>query len=160
MVNLYEQRKNLVKKYLEIALKYNKLNYFVYGYPGFYIDYVDQSGKKSMDVQYTLEAIYDYYKEHGDSKINEKVFDLMLEASKSNFSVEILSNILNEIRYHMQKEKSGLAPFTMDSRLLLSEMKKNIENNHEHFSSKIIDDTQFPEYFDEFNEELDRRFPR
>ena len=138
MVNIYGQKKELAYKYLEIALKYNQFDYFVMGYPGVYIDEIDKYGNKIMDVSYTVEAIYDYYKTHSDSNIEKDFNDILIEQASTNLDIESVYNIFRVTNYCMQREKSNGAPFSISGLQILDALKKNLQKNKEQFNRKMI----------------------
>lgn len=155
MVNLYDKKKKLAKELLEIALQYNHLDYYLMGYPGFFIEKISEDGKVGMDVVYSVEAIYDYFNSHENSTIDKEFFDVILREASSNLSVESLVNLLDVIRYHIQNERNGHAPFRTDDKQLLGAMKNNITNNKDHFTKKPINGTtNFVDYFEEINDEI------
>ena len=138
MVNIYGQKKELARKYLEIALEFNHFDYFVMGYSGLYIDEIDKYGNKIMDVSYTVEAIYDYYKLHSDSNIEKDFNDILIEQASTNLDIESVYNIFRVTNYCMQREKSNGAPFSISGLQILDALKKNLQKNKEQFNRKMI----------------------
>ena len=137
----------MAKKLLKTSVKYNHLDYYLYGYPGFYIERNNVSSDKEPDCIYTMEAIYDYYR-NVDKSISEQAYNLLLKDVTSQFSADIHIFVLDEINYHLHQENIGKTPFMWDCMTLISLLEKNINAHREIYNKKCLNGMPFPEYFD------------
>lgn len=163
MKNLYTTKMELSRELLEIALKYNQFNCYVLGYPGYVVEMNNPDGTKSMDVQCTVETIYDYYKDHLDQNIDKDFNDTLLKVSNECFDTRTIINALDVTRYHMISEKNGFAPFSIDGLKVLETMKEHVEKNKDHFINGRVGGNKtfnFVDYFDEIYYDLTNSMKR
>lgn len=163
MKNLYTSKMELSMELLEIALEYNCFDRYVMGYPGYVVEMNNPDGTKSMDVQCTVETIYNYYKDHLDQNIDKDFNDTLLKVANKCFDIESLINVLDVTRYHMISEKNGFAPFSIDGLKVLEDMKVQVEKNKEHFINGRVGKNEtfnFVEYFEDVYNDLTNSMKR
>ena len=73
----------------------------------------------------------------------------MLKDVTSYFSTDIHMFVLDEIIYHLNREKAGMAPFTWDCMTLINKLEENNNAHRKHYNGKECYGMPFPGYFED-----------
>lgn len=119
----------LASGYLNIALENNMLLDFLVGRPLFELKVKDGYGNTTFSSMHVMEAIYDKYREDANLMLDKKVYEEFLNELKVSKFPKDIFNITEDILYHINSEKTGTAPFSMDCITLLEELKNNLSRN-------------------------------
>ena len=150
--------KQLAKKFIAIELQYGgDIKDLLGGKLTFCIGVPSENGEIEHSTWAVMEAIYEYYKEHPEVKIDE----IMYKSLEEDFSErQYPKHILNEIKmvqYQMMCEKQGTAPFKLDCIKLLNIAAENILE-HKDFYQKYWTEEYGPKgslvEFEALNENL------
>jgi len=127
--------------------------WYVFGFSLHSVHTISSTGEEVPDVVSIMEAIYDYYRTPetemtnwkktmkqfmrslftGKHKISAKkkdidqlLYNIWNEGLCELHSVAIMATLLKEIVYHIECEKGGISPFSLDYRTLLEACKVNV----------------------------------
>ena len=152
----------LLKEYaygvLEVAIKSDTLKWYVAGIPLFSIKSLNEFGQEEECIFAKMEAVYQYYKNNPDSKIDiklEEVLTFFTLNAKADYAV---INFLKYVEYQIVAEKENRAPFAMNNEKLLSNLKQNLEQNKKLYQSDEYGKKGFMATIQQHNEMLSRNY--
>ncbi len=128
-MNNYLYVKELAEKLLDIALKYDELDKFITGYPGYEVTVNDGIGNKVNSIDAIMQSIYKKYGEN--SSITEHLYTAIAVRINSTKNGETLLYLIDMIKYQMREEKANTAPFKINCIELLDLVKENIIRNRD-----------------------------
>lgn len=92
-----------------------------------------------------LEAIYKYYKEHPEKKVDKILFNSLMKFISAMSSTKALSLICNYIVAQIKNEEQGISPFKLDNIQLLKQLRFSVLNKAEllnnELATTLLDDT-------------------
>lgn len=157
IANNYKVTKELAEKLLDIALKYDELDKFIIGYPGYELYVNDGMGQKINSVDAMMKAIYKRYL--SDNSISDKLYVAIESRVNSTKNGITLLHLLDIIQYQMRSEKQNVSPFDIDCAMLLQCVKNNIVQNKAVYSRGFKDHKEgFIDEFKNFNQTLETNY--
>ncbi|MBQ3423105.1 MAG: hypothetical protein IJH34_15960 [Romboutsia sp.] len=144
----------LATKKLDLALDHNQLDEFLCGYPVYQMDEVDEKGNEIPNSKLIMEAIYRIHNSRPEIELDKMTFDTIKELLKTDKSSEDILNILDNIEYQIEAEKSGTATFKMNCEELLKALKENLIENKELYESGSYKDMEFIRMLNEKQEKI------
>lgn len=129
--------KELASKFLDIALKYDEFQRFLTGSLAYELTVKDPYGNDVFSAMHVMEAIYDKHKKEPNLKLDELTYNSMINTLRTRRNSSDILNILSDIEYHMNAEKSKTAAFNVDCLNLLVEIRENIERNKDFYKSSV-----------------------
>lgn len=130
-MNSYEKNKQHINELLEISLKVDDFEKFVLMRPFYCIETRDLNGFVRPNLYFSMEAIYDYYRNNPSSRIDLLLYNTLIYISGRYKGESVIEQVLNIVQYQLDSEKKQLAPFKIDCQSVLNELKKTIIKNKE-----------------------------
>ncbi len=120
---------SLAKAYLNTALKYGELEYFLEGLEPYILYVKDPYGNDVFSAMHVMEAIYNKHRSDPSLKLDELTANTIAqELEKTRYEKSIL-NLMEDILYQVNAQKKGTAAFNLDCVDLLNELRENIKRN-------------------------------
>ena len=129
---------NYAMSLLDIALEYNEFYQFLEGSFKYNLYGKDGYGGREHDFALVIRAIYEKYK--SDQSISKKFEDSLLDTFTNCKGHDYFMRALNVLKYHMNCEKVGSAPFKINVDKLLKAARDNIAKNKEAFARTATSD--------------------
>lgn len=132
----YEILKELANGKLDIALKFNRLKYYLAGAPLYEVTTRDCAGREVQATGVIMSNIYERHKNDPQLMLDKKVYDTLLQMEGNSKHPLFLAGGLKCIGCHLDAEKNGYATFHMDCEKLLEALRQNLTENKDLFLSK------------------------
>lgn len=150
-----EALKEYAYELLSCALEVDSLIWYAVGIPLFSIK-MGAEGEECNFIK--MEAIYQYYKDHPDSKINKRLEAELMEYAPKLKADYCILNILGMIMYQLEAEAENRAPFTMDTKTMIKRFNKNLHKNFELYQTEHYQKVGFWDKVMQLNESFVENF--
>ena len=153
-------KKDTIRELLKVALDQNEFIDYVCCMPNLSVSTRDANGKFRPNIHYTMYAIYDYYNNNPASNINKKLFDALMYISDNYKGETAIYNVLQIISYQLERERLGIAPFSLDCKSILNNLRKSIINNKSMYmeAKEEWNNVPFWDYLENYNNSFDRNY--
>ena len=143
------QAKIRAKRWFELAIKMNKLGYFVIGLPP-YAELRSDGGEIPTPILVpNVEVLYDYHTKNEEAHFVADVENAVLQiVEDKGDDAYILLHVLVFIVTHLAYEKRGAATFTLDCQKILDAIRIILAQNKKKFikdsaTKEVLDSIEF-----------------
>lgn len=159
-MDINKKNRELISNLLKIAIKDNEFVNFVLMMPNYCIETRDLNGFVKPNRYYTMQAIYDYYNENPKFKIDELLYNTLINISREYKGEQAIETVLETVQYQLDFEKKNLAPFKIDCQSILNELRLTLLKNKEMYlqQKKSFDYVPFWNNIENYNTELQEKF--
>lgn len=152
-MGINERNKKVIRDLLIIAIRNKEFVEFVLMMPNYCVETRDLNGFVKPNRYYTMQAIYEYYSENPEVKLDELLYDALIYISTSYKGEGAIENVLEVVKYQLHHEKDGLAPFKIDCQAVLDKLRVTIFENKEMYlkSKEAFDFVPFWNTIEKYN---------
>lgn len=140
----YEYTLELGMKILDIVMRIvkrdNSIEYlerFLTGNGAAAIPIRNQKGQLENDCNAVLQAIYTYYFNHPEDRIDKLTETALIEIFKTCSKIDDVIDAARIVQYHLNNEQQKTTPFKMDCIKILQEYRNNIERNKKEYQKRL-----------------------
>ena len=155
-MNIMEENNKLIKKLLKIAVKNNDFENFVLMRPNYCIESRDLNGFVVPNRYYTMNAIYECYKEDSSLQLDVLLYNALINISKKYKGERAIETVLETVKYHLDAEKNNVAPFKIDCQSILNELRNMLLKNKDMYMEKkeVFNNVPFWNNIEEYDSTL------
>ena len=130
-MSTFDARKKHIRKILEIAIRNNGFEDYLLIMPCYCIENRNLNGVVEPNRYFTMEGIYDYYRDHPQSHIDELMYTTLCSIAAKYKGESAVLDVLETVEYQLIGEERNNAPFTIDCQSVLNELQTTLLKNKE-----------------------------